>query len=198
MLKQITTGLSKISTSSMIRGSFQGVSGSSGRRMFADASNSKSIFIGNLPWEVTESEVSEFFSKYGSVTSIKLMKDGQTGRPRGFGFVTLSGEAEKAIAELDGKELKGRTLRVNEAKPPTPRDPNGFQPRGDRREGGFGRGDRDGGYGDRDGGFGGDREGGFSGGRGGREGGFGRGDRGDRDGGYGGGRGRKAPIDRDE
>jgi len=126
-------------------------------RSFADASEGqqKSLFVGNLPWEATESDITEFFSKHGSVTSVKLMKDNQTGRPRGFAFVVFNGDIHKAVAELDGTELKGRALRVNEAKPPAPRDPN--QPRGGRFEGRdnfrSGGGDRDNfrsGGGDRD------------------------------------------------
>jgi len=128
-------------------------------RMFTDnASNSKNIFVGNLPWEATESDIMDFFSKYGTVSSVKLMKDGQTGRPRGFGFITLAGEPDKAIAELDGKDLKGRAVRINEAKPPAPRDPNAPRYNGG---GGFG-GDRGGDRGFQRGGdrsFGGDRGG---------------------------------------
>jgi len=121
------------------------------RRSFADASGAdggagKQIFIGNLPWEITENEISEFFSKYGSVTSIKMMKDNQTGRPRGFGFITLNGQMDKAIAELDGTELRGRAVRVNEAKPPAPRDPNA--PRYNNRDREFRGGDRGGDRGD--------------------------------------------------
>jgi len=119
------------------------VNGASIRR-FTDSAP-KSIFVGNLPWEASESDITEFFSKYGNVTSIKLMKDNQTGRPRGFGFITLNGDVDKAVSELDGKELKGRSLRVNEARPPTPRDPNNSRPRQDFRD----RGDDRGGRGDR-------------------------------------------------
>jgi len=132
-------------------------------RSFADAAEGgqpKSLFVGNLPWEATEADISEFFAKHGSVTSIKLMKDNQTGRPRGFAFVVFNGDIHKAVAELDGTELKGRALRVNEAKPPAPRDPNA--PRGERRFEGrdnFRGGDRDNFRGgDRDNFRGGDRE----------------------------------------
>jgi len=137
-------------------------------RSFADeSSDNKSIFIGNLPWEATESDITEFFSKYGNVSQVKLMKDNQTGRPRGFGFVTLNGDAARAITELDGKEMKGRMIRVNEAKAPTPRDPNSPGFGEGRRPFGGERGER-GGFGGGRGGFGGDR-----GGRGGDRGDFG-------------------------
>jgi len=89
-------------------------------RTFCD-NNSRNLFVGNLPWSASEADLQEFFSKYGTITSIKIMKDNQTGRSRGFGFITLTGDADRAIADLDGKDLKGRPLRVNEAKPPAPR-----------------------------------------------------------------------------
>jgi len=123
-LKNFSFGIKQASTT-MASTSMVGVS----LRRFADAAAEKNIFIGNLAWEVTEAEISEHFGKYGTVTSIKLMKDNQTGRPRGFGFLTVSGQPDKAIAELDGKDFKGRSLRVNEAKAPTPRDPNSRPPR---------------------------------------------------------------------
>eukprot|EP01114_Cavostelium_apophysatum_P016191 TRINITY_DN4552_c0_g1_i1.p2 TRINITY_DN4552_c0_g1~~TRINITY_DN4552_c0_g1_i1.p2 ORF type:complete len:177 (-),score=38.94 TRINITY_DN4552_c0_g1_i1:179-709(-) len=159
MLKQITSSLRQISFRSTSSPLLQSARYSAGfglvsRRTFADAASgaSKSIFVGNLPWEVSDSDINEFFGKYGNITNIKIMKDNQTGRPRGFAFVTLEGDADKAISELDGKELKGRSLRVNEAKPPAPRDPNnrfqgdrGFNrggDRGDRGDRGFQGGDR--------------------------------------------------------
>lgn len=85
---------------------------------------SKSIYVGNLPWSATEEEVRDLFSDYGNVISVKLVSDRETGRARGFGFVEMEdADAEKAIEALDNTSLKGRTLRVNEAKPRAPRQP---------------------------------------------------------------------------
>ena len=83
---------------------------------------SKSIYVGNLPWSATEEEVRDLFSGYGDVISVKLVSDRETGRARGFGFVEMEdADAEKAIEALDNTSLKGRTLRINEAKPRAPR-----------------------------------------------------------------------------
>lgn len=116
------------------------------------------LYVGNLPFSATEASLTDMFSKVGSVDSATLITDRDTGRSKGFGFVEMSteDEAQKAIAELNGKELDGRTLTVNEARPKEP------------RSGGFGGGG--GGGGRRDGGGG---RGGFGGG-GGRSGGRGR------------------------
>lgn len=85
---------------------------------------SKSIYVGNLPWSATEEEVRDLFAQFGDVTSVKLISDRETGRPRGFGFVEMEdAEADKAIEALEGTEFGGRTLRVNEAKPRQPRQP---------------------------------------------------------------------------
>lgn len=79
---------------------------------------SKKIYIGNLPFSATEDEIRELFSKHGTVESINLVNDRETGRPRGFGFVEMDDEgATAAISALDGTELGGRNLRVNEARP---------------------------------------------------------------------------------
>lgn len=76
----------------------------------------KSIYVGNLPFTASEDEVREMFAAYGEVDSVRLMTDRDTGRPRGFGFVTMSAaEADAAIEALDGKPLGGRNLRINEA-----------------------------------------------------------------------------------
>ena len=79
---------------------------------------SKNIYVGNLPWSATEDEVRSAFAAYGEVTSVKLIEDRETGRPRGFGFVEMddAGAAE-AIENLDGKDFGGRNIKVNEAKP---------------------------------------------------------------------------------
>jgi RNA recognition motif-containing protein len=91
------------------------------------------IYVGNLPREATEDDLREAFEAFGEVTSVKIITDRFTGDSRGFGFIEMpnSPEAQSAISGLDGKELKGRSLRVNEARPR----------RDDRRgRGGFGRG----------------------------------------------------------
>jgi RNA recognition motif-containing protein len=74
------------------------------------------IYVGNLPFSATESEVRELFAQHGAVESVSLISDRETGRPRGFGFVEMSrADATRAIQNLNGKDLGGRPLRVNEA-----------------------------------------------------------------------------------
>lgn len=81
-------------------------------------SMSKNIYVGNLPWSSTEDEVRAAFEAYGEVTSVKLIEDRETGRPRGFGFVEMEDNgALEAIEALDGKDFGGRNIKVNEAKP---------------------------------------------------------------------------------
>jgi len=77
------------------------------------------IYVGNLSREVTEEDLREAFEAFGQVTSVAIIKDKFTGESRGFGFVEMPGkaEADSAIAGLNGKDLKGRTLNVNEARP---------------------------------------------------------------------------------
>ena len=76
------------------------------------------IYVGNLPYSATEDELRELFSAHGEVSSVSLVNDRETGRPRGFGFVEMAGEeAEAAIQALDGSQMGGRTLKVNEARP---------------------------------------------------------------------------------
>lgn len=76
----------------------------------------KSIYVGNLPFNATEDEVRSLFEAHGSVLSVKLISDRETGRPRGFGFVEMeSSDAATAISALDGADMNGRSLRVNEA-----------------------------------------------------------------------------------
>ncbi|MDR2744350.1 MAG: RNA-binding protein, partial [Desulfovibrio sp.] len=85
---------------------------------------SKSIFVGNLPWSATEEQVQKLFAKHGTVISVKLVSDRETGRARGFGFVEMANaEADAAIESLDSFSLDGRALRVNEAQPRAPRSP---------------------------------------------------------------------------
>lgn len=78
-----------------------------------------SIYVGNLSFDVTQDDLSEVFGDYGTVKSVKLPTDRETGRPRGFGFVDMSTEEEEAAAieALDGAEWMGRDMRVNKAKP---------------------------------------------------------------------------------
>lgn len=78
-----------------------------------------SIYVGNLSYQVTEEEVTAVFAEYGTVKRVQLPTDRETGRPRGFGFVEMSSEAEEqaAIDALDGAEWMGRDLKVNKAKP---------------------------------------------------------------------------------
>ncbi len=77
------------------------------------------IYIGNMNYRTTEDEVNELFSQYGEVESVKLISDRETGRAKGFGFVTMNDDsaAKEAIEALNEKEFSGRTLRINEAKP---------------------------------------------------------------------------------
>ena len=78
----------------------------------------KSIYVGNLPFGATEEEVQELFAAHGTVESVRLMVDRETGRPRGFGFVDMAdADAAKAINALNGTDFGGRTLRINEAQP---------------------------------------------------------------------------------
>ena len=85
---------------------------------------SKSLYVGNLPWSATEEEVRNLFANHGSVNSVKLVSDRETGRARGFGFVEMEdADAAGAIEALDGMSFGGRTLRVNEAQPRAPRQP---------------------------------------------------------------------------
>lgn len=77
------------------------------------------IYVGNLSYGMSEDELREAFAAYGDVSSVKILSDRETGRSRGFGFVEMpnQSEGEAAIAQLNGKELGGRSLRVNEARP---------------------------------------------------------------------------------
>lgn len=84
----------------------------------------KRIYVGNISWSSTEEELREFFGSFGPVESVSIITDRETGRSRGFGFVEMEDEAAgKAIAEADGRELGGRTLRVNEAREREARGP---------------------------------------------------------------------------
>ncbi len=131
------------------------------------------IYVGNLAREVTEDELKKAFEEFGEVESANIIKDKYSGDPKGFGFVQMPSkdEGQSAIDNLNGKELQGRPLNVNEARPRTD----------SRGGGGYGRGGKGGGRG----GFGGGGKGGAKGGYGG--GGYGGGGKGGNRGGYGGG-----------
>ena len=112
------------------------------------------IYVSNLSFAIEDEDLKSYFAEYGEVTSAKVITDKYTGRSKGFGFVEMGSdqEAQTAINALHGKEISGRTLTVNEARP---KEEGG----GRRDGGGFGGGRRDGG------GFGGGRDGGYGGGR---------------------------------
>ncbi len=131
------------------------------------------LYVGNLPYSYRDSDMEQAFSQFGTVSSAKVMMERDTGRSKGFGFVEMSNDAEAqaAIAGMNGQQIGGRGLVVNEARPMEARAP---------RSGGFGGGGGGGGYGG----------GGGGGGRGGKSGGGGGGGRGGYGGGGGGGGGR--------
>jgi RNA recognition motif-containing protein len=108
------------------------------------------IYVGNLPYEVTEEDLRQEFSAFGELASVDVIMDKYSGRPKGFGFVEMNNKSEAiaAITGLNGKTLKERTIVVNEARPRT--DSRGGGSYGDRRSGGYG--------GSRGGGFGGGRQ----------------------------------------
>lgn len=99
----------------------------------------KKLFVGNLSWDTTDESLGNFFAAIGQVLSASVVKDKYTGKSRGFGFVEMANDADadKAKAELNGKELDGRQIAVSEARPPAPRDNNRFG-----GGGGFNRGPR--------------------------------------------------------
>ena len=119
------------------------------------------LYLGNLPFSASEEDIREAFSAYGTIEDLFIPLDRETNRPRGFAFITLQDDdqARKAIEEMDGVDLQGRNLRVNEAEE---RRPSGGGGGGGGYRGGGGGG------GDRRGGGGGDRRGG-GGGRGGSD-----------------------------
>ncbi len=98
------------------------------------------IYVGNLSFEATEDELRAAFEEFGKVASVSILQDKLSGRPRGFGFVEMpaSEEAKAAISGLNGREIKGRSLKVNEALPKTDRDGGGGGGR-EHRGGGGGR-----------------------------------------------------------
>lgn len=104
------------------------------------------LYVGNLSFNTMEGEILDLFSKVGNVTSCNLITDKFTGKSRGFAFVEMATqeEANKAIAEFNGKELDGRTLTVNEARPREDRPRRDFGGGGGRGDFGGDRGDRGG------------------------------------------------------
>jgi len=80
---------------------------------------STKIYVGNLPYSISEEKLKELFAEYGEVSEVVIIKDKYSGRSKGFGFVTFNEEeaAKKAISELNEKEIEGRALKVNEARP---------------------------------------------------------------------------------
>ncbi len=138
------------------------------------------IYVGNLAYNATDEELRSAFEAFGQVTSVKIVRDRDSGRSRGFAFVEMEdGEgAQNAVAELNGKDLKGRNLVVNEARPREQGGGGGFGGGGGGGRGGYGGGGG-GGRGGYGGGGGGGGRGGRSGGGGGRGGGNFRRDRGD-------------------
>jgi RNA recognition motif-containing protein len=78
----------------------------------------KKMYVGNLPFDVTEDQLRQVFAQHGTVESVSVITDRTTGQPRGFGFVEMSeADADKAMRALDGHDLGGRSLKVNEARP---------------------------------------------------------------------------------
>ena len=99
----------------------------------------KKLYVGNLSFRVTSEELRQLFSQYGNVTSASVISDRDTGRSRGFGFVEMADGGEQAIEALNGQDLQGRALTVNEAKPREPRRGGGG---GGGGGGGYGRRER--------------------------------------------------------
>ena len=128
---------------------------------------SAKLYVGNLSFSTSNEDLHELFSKVGTVESANVVEDRDTGRSRGFGFVEMSSkeEADNAIEQFNGKEIEGRSLTVNEAKPRENRTGGGGFGGGNRGGGGGGRG----GYGGGGGGRGGSGGGGNRGGGGGRD-----------------------------
>jgi RNA recognition motif-containing protein len=102
------------------------------------------IYVGNLPFDTSESELENLFGQHGEVERVHIVTDRDTGRPRGFGFVEMrdANEGRAAIDAINNTELGGRTLTVNEARPRAPRGGGGGGGGGGRRGGGGGGRDR--------------------------------------------------------
>src|SRR5687768_12441735 len=121
---------------------------------------STKLFVGNLSFNTTENDLQDLFAAYGPVQSVDMIMDRMTGRPRGFGFVTMENkeDAQKAVEALHGKNLDGRDLTVNEARPREERSGGGGGGRGYGGGGGGGGGGGRGYGGGGGGGGGGDRD----------------------------------------
>jgi RNA recognition motif-containing protein len=102
------------------------------RLLFAECDSAMTkIYVGNLPFSANESEIRALFGQHGTVESVSLITDRETGRPRGFGFVEMArADATRAIENLNGKDMGGRPLRVNEAQERTAGGGAGGPPRG--------------------------------------------------------------------
>ena len=87
----------------------------------------KKLYVGNLSFETTESELQELFGQAGRVETVRIITDRETGRSKGFGFVEMQTGGDEAIAEMNGKEFNGRALTVNAARPMSSRDERGFK-----------------------------------------------------------------------
>lgn len=110
------------------------------------------LYLGNLPFSASDEDIREAFSAYGTIEDLFIPLDRETNRPRGFAFITLADDdlARKAIEEMDGADLQGRNLRVNEAEERRPQQNRGGGGGGGGYGGGGGGGDRRGGGGGRD------------------------------------------------
>lgn len=95
------------------------------------------VYVGNLPFSMSDKDLTEMFAQFGEITEAVIIKDKFSGRSKGFGFVTFADKAagDKAIADMNGKDMQGRALTVNEARPMEPRADRGDRPMG----GGFRR-----------------------------------------------------------
>lgn len=126
--------------------------------MYFDREVSKKLFVGGLAWATTQQSLSQAFAQFGPVAEAQVIMDRETGRSRGFGFVTFENpsDADQAIRAMDGADLDGRKIRVNEAqareRSSGPRGPGGGPGAGRGGGGDFGRGERDFGRDDRGGG----------------------------------------------
>lgn len=98
------------------------------------SSDNKKLYVGSLPYSVSEDELRELFGQYGSVSSVRIITDKFTGQSKGFGFVEMesSEDAEKAIQGVNGQQVGGRTLTVNIARPPAEREERRFNNGGGR------------------------------------------------------------------
>ncbi len=112
--------------------------GRSAAQLNKEGGTNMKIYVGNLSYEVTEEELRQEFTAFGEVTSVSIIRDKYTGRPKGFGFVEMASvsEGQAAIAGLNGKTLKDRTLNVDAARPRS--DSRGSRSYGEGRGGGFG------------------------------------------------------------